>query len=574
MSVRLHKVEGVSLMFYLTEKILAGLVTAKASALRLRFEKESCSLRQTQRRVLLKKIRRNEDSDFGRERHFKEIKTVSDFCRRLPLATYSDFEPYIERLKKGDFRALLGSDQKVLMFALTSGTLSVPKYIPVTESFLEEYKRGWLIWGAYALEEHRNAFLRKIFQVVSSSSETVTPAGIPCGSISGLISEMQGRIVRARYVVPPSLSLLENTERKQYLLVRLTLVSDVSFLGTPNPSTLIRLAGLADEQKENLIRDIREGTVEGRRQIEESLQDSLHHLFRPNPERASVLEAIVNRSGHLYPSDYWPNLSLLSAWKGGPLHFYVERLGEFFGEVPVRDMGLLASEGRMTIPIDDAGSAGVLDFQNHFYEFIPEEEIESAHPTILLPEEIEEGRNYYIILTTSSGLYRYNIYDVVKVTGHFNDVPLVSFINKGAYISNITGEKISEYQVVSAMKETCSRLGLCIDTFTVCLCFDKVPFYAIIVEADQVGRPEQQKQLLRGVEDALARLNLEYRSKRKSMRLAPLRLKLVESGSFFRFEKQEVNRRGGRYEQFKHRYLVSEEGFLNHFFLVGEVTQE
>jgi len=565
--------EGVSQMFYLTEKVLAGLVIAKAGALRLRFEKESHSLRETQRRVLLGKIRRNEDSEFGKKWHFNEIRSVADFRRRLPVATYSQFEPYIERLKRGETRCLMGRAQKVLMFAITSGTLSAPKFIPVTEPFIEEYRRGWLIWGVYALEKHRDAFLGKIFQIVSSSSETLTPSGIPCGSISGLISEMQGKVVRQRYVVPPALNLLENNERKQYLLMRLALVSDITFLTTANPSTLIRLAGLADERKESLIRDIFDGTIEGRRKIEEPLQQSLRHLFRPDPERASLLEAIAKKKGHLYPSDYWPNLSLLGVWKGGPLHFYVERLGEFFGEVPVRDIGLLASEGRMTIPIDDAGSAGVLDFQSHFYEFIPEEEIENPRPVVLLPEEIEEGRNYYIILTTSSGLYRYNICDVVKMVGRFNDVPVVSFINKGAHISNITGEKISEYQVVSAMKEVCSKLGLCVEVFTFCLCFDEVPFYAVVAEADQVGSSGQQKQLLRGVEEVLCRMNVEYKGKRKSGRLAPLRLKLVEPGSFARYEKQEVSRRGGRYEQFKHRYLVSNEDFLDRFTLVAEVLQ-
>ena len=54
---------------------------------------------------------------------------------------------------------------------------------------------------------------------------------------------------------------------------------------------------------------------------------------------------------------------------------------KYFADTPVRDIGLLASEGRFTIPLTDASPAGVLDIQSHFFEFIPENEINSTRPT-------------------------------------------------------------------------------------------------------------------------------------------------------------------------------------------------
>ncbi len=116
----------------------------------------------------------------------------------------------------------------------------------------------------------------------------------------------------------------------------------------------------------------------------------------------------------------------------------------------MRDVGLIASEGRMTIPMADATPSGVLDITTHYFEFIPEEEIDSPQPTVLAAHELKEGRTYFILPTTSYGLYRYNIYDVVRCTGFYNQTPLVEFLSKGAHFANITGEKLSEYQVTGS----------------------------------------------------------------------------------------------------------------------------
>ena len=69
------------------------------------------------------------------------------------------------------------------------------------------------------------------------------------------------------------------------------------------------------------------------------------------------------------------------------------------------------------------------------------------NPTVLAAHELQEGRTYYILMTTAYGLYRYNIFDVVRCTGYFNQTPLVEFLSKGALFSNLTGEKISEHHV-------------------------------------------------------------------------------------------------------------------------------
>ena len=123
----------------------------------------------------------------------------------------------------------------------------------------------------------------------------------------------------------------------------------------------------------------------------------------------------------------------------------MRNLPEYFGEVAVRDIGLISSESRMTIPKADGPASGCLDLTVAFFEFIPVDELESYWPTVLKCHELEEGQDYYILMTTNNGLYRCNIFDVVRCTGWFERTPLLQFLYKGSHISNVTGEKLSEH---------------------------------------------------------------------------------------------------------------------------------
>src|SRR5262249_14111021 len=96
-----------------------------------RFEKLTHRPREVQAALLGRFLNRHADTDFGREHHFRDIRSSADFRRRLLLASYEYFEPYIARVRRGELNALLG-DHRVHMFAMTSGTTAARKYIPVT----------------------------------------------------------------------------------------------------------------------------------------------------------------------------------------------------------------------------------------------------------------------------------------------------------------------------------------------------------------------------------------------------------------------------------------------------------
>ena len=94
----------------------------------------------------------------------------------------------------------------------------------------------------------------------------------------------------------------------------------------------------------------------------------LRPRLAPDPGRARQLETIVAEHGALLPKHYW-NLAFIANWTGGTMGLYLRDFPHYFGEVPVRDIGLLASEGRVSIPIEDGTPAGIVDVVSHFFEF-------------------------------------------------------------------------------------------------------------------------------------------------------------------------------------------------------------
>ena len=532
-----------------------------------KFMRSTLDCRKTQQQVFRRVIGLNSESRFSREHGLHAGLSLQEFRNKIPIADFDAYRPYVERMKQGHQNELLGPKNPLLMFTLSSGTTSESKFIPITKPFLEDYRAGWQIWGIHAFSDHPQLFYRNIVQLSSDYDQFRTPGGTPCGNISGLVIAMQRPIVKFLYTIPGLVSKISDPDLKYYTALRLSLADKyVGLVTTSNPSTLLRLAKLADQEKESLIRDIADGTLTSSVSLDPSIQKKLRRkLTRRRPKRAKELERIVEQTGHLYPKDFWPFMELISVWTGGSAGAYLSLLPEYFGSVPIRDHGLSASEGRMTIPLEDNTPSGVLDVNSNFFEFIPEAEYGTNQPTVLEAHELEPDQNYYILLTTTSGLYRYDICDVVRCTGYFNSTPTLEFLHKGAHISNITGEKISESQVVTAVKDCTSDLPIHLGDFTLTPVWSEPPYYQLLVEQGSVVSRAIMEHLISNLDTRLQELNVEYHDKRKTGRLAQLQYITVPAGSWDRFSKKRQSGLGGSVEQYKHPCLVPDMEFTDNF---------
>lgn len=529
-----------------------------------RFVQATADCRGTQHRVLRELLALNAESHFSREHNLDTVQTVKDFRQRFPISDYETFRPAIEEVKRGNHSALLGPKNRLLMFSLSSGTTSQSKYIPITQRFLDDYRRGWQIWGIETLDAHPAINSRSIVQFSSDHDRFRSEGGTPCGNISGLVAAMQKRIVRQMYAVPATVAKISDVATKQYTTLRLALAErSAALVTTANPSTLIHLANFAETRAEQIIRDIADGTLTTEEPLPKEVRAGLgRRVSRKNSNRAAELERILETTGQLYPKDYWPELATLAVWTGGSAGVYLNSLKKYYGETPVRDHGLSASEGRMTIPLRENCSDGVLDITSHFFEFIPVEEYESDSPTVLEAHELETGCSYYILLTTASGLYRYDICDVVRCTGFLNTTPLLEFLHKGAHISNLTGEKVSESQVVTAVRMGLENMHLQLRHFTVSPIWDEPPRYQLLGEERDILSPSVGQLLADTADRNLQQLNCEYQEKRKTGRLQSLRWCPLPSGTWQRLTEDRLSTLGGTFEQYKHPCLVPDLEFF------------
>ena len=522
-----------------------------------------------QRDLLLARLARHADSQFGRDHHFSQIRSVAEYRKHVPIGGYDRHEPYIDQVRQGNIGALFGPGTKVLMFALTSGTTNRPKTIPVTRESLRNYKEGWTIWGIRAFDAHPEILvggLKPILQLASDWRESFTPGGIPCGAITGLTAQMQNPLIRITYCVPPSAAKIKDVESKYYLALRLSTYRDVGATIAANPSTLLAIARLGDREKETLIRDIADGTIDPKWSIPEEVRHSVRMRSRWSRKwSARRLEEIVERTGRLLPKDYWPNLQFLANWTGGTMGAYLQSYPEYFGDRPVRDIGLIASEGRFTIPLEDGTPAGVLDIARHYCEFIPEGEEDKENPETVEAAELIEGRRYFIVPTTAGGLYRYMIHDLVRCVGFEGKAPLLEFLNKGAHFSSLTGEKLSEYQVVAAVHAAQRDLNMPLKAFLVLPSWGDPPHYNLLVEDADAPDEAALGCLTAEVEVQLRRVNLEYENKRETLRLGAIRPFRIPTGSWADFQRRRLSQSGGTVEQYKQPCLLSDLGAIDGF---------
>jgi len=489
--------------------------------------------RKEQERVLSKIIARNQNSSFGKAFQFGQINSISDFQDKIPITDYDFLFPWIEKEMRGEGRQL--TESKVESFVTTSGTTSVCKFIPITKEYIKAYKDGIGIWVANAFREHPE-IAGKVFTVASARVEGYTEAGTPYGAVSGLMHDSQGFWGRIHLAVKDSrVFSIKDYKNKYYALARVALAEDLTHMQTANPLTMVNLCRMIEDNSEKLIKDIYDGKISAEASVD----------VKQDKTRARELEKILSE-GKFTPKEFWPNMALVGCWTGGTQYLFLEQLKKKFGDVPFRDIGLLASEGRMTIPTRDNTSSGVLDITHSFFEFIPEQEMGQKKPAVLTAEQIQKGQNYFILLTTGSGLYRYNIFDMVECTGFMNKTPEVAFLNKGNYISNISGEKLTEHQVVEAYRR--ARTEGMPDEFILYPKADCERVRYVFLSAEETDNSFAEKMDL-----ALQGANSEYQSRRDGQKLSMLETRKITSNDFERISKARLV--PGKEAQFKHKYL-------------------
>ena len=527
----------------------------------------------TQEKFLLELLRGNASAAFGRDHGFGSIRTFGEFQRAVPVTTYEHLAPYIDRQLEGEPAQLTAS--RPVLFVTTSGTTGKSKYIPVTPESRAAKSEQMRTWFSGMLRDHPTVADGKTLSVVSPEMEERAPCGTPCGAESGHAYRNMPRVVAPMYSCPYETFEIGDYDAKYYTIVRIACGQSIAMILTPNPSTVLLLAERMGQHTEDIIRDVRDGTLSARFDVAERIREKLAGLLRPDPHRAAALEkAARDGGGALLPGHVWPEQKLVACWKGGNMGVYLQKFDRYFRPgLPVRDLGYYASEMRGSIVLDDSGPDGVLAIGTNVYEFFPADATDEPRGTDLLrADQLEQGKRYFIYVTTHGGLYRYDMNDIIEVTGFYERTPLIRFMQKGKGVVSFTGEKLYEAQVITAVETALAAHSGHYEFIAAVgeLQGDR-PRYSFLIEFDSPVPLKETEALLKGIESALCSQNAEYAAKRESGRIRPPALRVIKSGEFARY-RQSAIQDGKRDSQFKTVRLTSDAAFGKKFAVERETV--
>ena len=475
---------------------------------------------EIQHRLLARILRDNRDSAFGRRFRFGDIGGYDAFARGVPVADYENLRPYVEaEIARGE-HAL--TQDRPTQYVRTSGSTGKPKDIPLTRVHLEALRRIHQTAVAFQYRTCPRAFAGSILAIVSPACEGVLPNGTPFGSASGIVAGNTPAAVKEKFVLPGAVSTISDSRVKYLLILRLALADPyITYIGTANSTTLLALMALYREHWPVLLEDLRRGTFFLAERLPAMVRSALGSRLDACPERAAEIEALHARTVEPRMADLWPSLHAVVTWTCASAGTAVSALRrELAPHTRLLELGYIASEFRATIALGRRRGAGMPTLDTHFFEFVERDRWDRGAPELLTLDRIRKGVDYYIIVTTPSGLYRYFINDLVRVTGFLHRMPLLRFVQKGRGVTSITGEKLYECQVLEAVQSAMTELG-CALHFVVMLADEEARAYRLYVEPEG-GAPIPAEGLADSVDAKLARLNLEYRAKRESRRLGPI----------------------------------------------------
>jgi hypothetical protein len=416
----------------------------------LRFRAALNSPRRTQQRVLLRCLGRNAGTLYGRRHGFAEVRNVEEYRARVPLSTYDDYAPFVERVAAGEEGVLTA--EPVRLLEPSSGSTAPAKLIPYTRSLRAEFGRGIAPWIVDLFLHDPALAAGPAYWSISPAARPPSAAGfrVPVGfdDDSAYLGGLLGRLVGAALAVPGEVRGVADMDSFRHVtLLFLLRCRELRLISVWHPSFLGLLLEALAPNWERLLDDLAAGAVRPPRPLPPGLERRLLVRLRPDPRRAAELV----RTGPRAISRIWPRLRLVSAWGDAHAAMSLPELRRALPGVRVQPKGLLATEAFVSLPF---GGAYPLAVRSHFFEFL------ESGSRALTADEVEAGGEYSLAVTTGGGLYRYRLGDRVRVNGFAGRTPTLEFLGKEDGVSDLRGEKLSEGFVAGVLAQTLSGAGV------------------------------------------------------------------------------------------------------------------
>lgn len=441
---------------------------------------------ETQENTLFNNLSKARNIEYGNLYKFNEIDNLREFQSRVPLVTYEEFEPYIEKARRGI--ADVSWEGKIKWFAKSSGTTNAKsKFIPISDVSLEDchYSAGKMMFAIY-LNNHPNTEIFKNKNLrLGGSSEIYQEYDTLFGDLSAILIDNLPFYAELRNSPNRQISLMSEWESKMKAISAAVIKEDIGCL-TGVPSWMLVLL---------------------HKILEETGKEKLDEVW-------PMLEVFFH--GGISFKPYKENYEELTHKK---LNFY-----EIYN----------ASEGFFAIQDRSDSKEMLLLLDNGiFYEFIPMDEFGSADPKVITLEDVEVGKNYAIVITTNGGLWRYIIGDTVKFTS--TDPFRIVVTGRTKHFINAFGEELIIENAEEGIRKACEKTQAVIKEFTAGPIFmegNEKGAHEWIIEFEK--KPDSIETFANILDESLQELNSDYEAKRyKNMTLNPLKLNVARENLFF-----------------------------------------
>ncbi len=438
-------------------------------------------------------LRKAKSTWWGKKYNFSEMHSLEAFKKSLPLQTYDDIKPFVDRLRDGENDVLWPGEVK--WFAKSSGTTSdKSKFIPVTKDALEDcHLRGPKdVFALYLKNYPENKVLKgKSLTLGGSHKINNFSNNSYYGDLSAILIENVPFWTDFIRIPPAEIALIEEFEEKIEQIIDVSLDQNVTSLaGVPSWYLVL-------------------------------------------------LKRILEKTGKSNILEVWPNLEVFIH---GGVNFAPYR-EQYKKLIPSDEMHYMetynASEGFFAIQDDPSRSDMMLMLDyGVYYEFIPMEEFGREDPHVLSLEDVELNKNYAIVISTNAGLWRYIIGDTIQFTS--KNPYRLKITGRTKHFINAFGEEVIIDNAEKALQEACRETGAIINEYTagpVFMSDNQKGAHQWIIEFEK--EPADKNQFATILDKSLQEVNSDYEAKRyKNLTLERLHLVVAPTGTFYQWMKK------------------------------------
>lgn len=425
-----------------------------------------------QERVLGEILSRNAETEYLRRFNLNGAIDRETFKTKLPMVTYEDLQPEIQRIANGDRSPIL-SAHPISEFLTSSGTSAGERKLMPT--IQEELDRRQLLYSL--LMPVMNLYVPgldkgKGLYFLFVKSETKTPGGLLARPV--LTSYYKSEHFKTRpydpymvYTSPNEAILCADSYQSMYsqMLCGMYERKSVLRLGAVFASGLLRAIRFLQLNWRQLAQDIRDGTLNSK-VTDPGIRSAMSRVMKPDPELADFIvlecekdqwEGIITR--------IWPNTKYLDVIVTGAMAQYIPTLDFYSGGLPLACTMYASSEcyfGLNLNPMCKPSEVSYTIMPNMaYFEFLPLDSAGSTRdtaPRLVDLVDVEVGKEYELVITTYAGLYRYRVGDILRVTGFHNSAPQFHFVRRKNVLLSIDSDKTDESELQRAVESATQLL--------------------------------------------------------------------------------------------------------------------